>query len=130
MMKKLLSFLGTAFAVMMLAAGCATERLPAEDIEVLSVCKREIAILQSQEYRPNSKIKYDAAKSLLSKVDFSYTRRVETLDAIFSSVDARVDNPKSQTQTLSFYYQYQNHSILFIFRRYQNFVVSFKVEEK
>jgi hypothetical protein len=111
-------------------AGCATERLPAEDLDVLTVCRPEIEVLQSPNLPPNSKEKYEAAKSLLKKVDFSYIRRVETLDAIFSSVDALVDNPKSRTQVLSFYYQYRNRSIRFLFSRYNNIVTRFEVIEK
>ncbi len=119
-------------AVFMLAVftGCMTERLPAEDLDVLTECRAEIVTLQSPAISPNSKAKYEAAKSLLKKVDFSYIRRVETLDAIFSSVDARVDNPDSRSQTLSFYYQYQNSSIRFIFHRYNNVVTRFEVIEK
>ena len=74
--------------------------------------------------------KYEAAKSLLNKVDFSYIRRVETLDAIFSSLDAQVDNPNSRAQTLIFYYQYKDSSIRFIFSRYNNIVTRFEVIEK
>ena len=128
-MKKLFSITAAVFLVS-LFAGCMTERLPAEDLEVLTVCRQEIATLQSPEISANSRAKYEAAKSLLKKVDFSYIRRVETLDAIFSSVDARVDNPSSRSQTLIFYYQYQNSSIRFIFHRYNNIVTRFEVIEK
>ena len=112
------------------AAGCAAERLPSEDLEVLTVCKPEIDVLHSRAYPSNSKEKYLAARSLLRKVDFSYTRRVETLDAIFSSLDARVDRPDAIEQELNFYYQYQDRSIRFVFRRYKNNVTKFEVIEK
>ena len=128
-MAKLFSIPAAVF-LMMILSGCMTERLPAEDVEVLDVCRQEISVLQSQKYTPNSREKYEAAKSLLKKVDFSYTRRVETLDAIFSSLDAQVDNPNSRAQTLIFYYQYKDSSIRFIFSRYNNIVTRFEVIEK
>lgn len=128
-MKKNFLLLAGLFGLAVLT-GCSTPRLPAEDIEVLTVCSSEIATLQSKDIPPNSKEKYEAAKSLLEKVDFSYIRRVETLDSIFSAVDARVDAPNAQSQVLSFYYQYQNKSIRFLFSRYNNIVTRFEVIEK
>lgn len=128
-MTKLFKVLAVFFLAVMLS-GCVTERLPAEDVEVLDVCSREISVLQSKKYTPNSREKYEAAKSLLKKVDFSYIRRVETLDAIFSSLDAQVDKPDSRTQMLNFYYQYKGHSIRFVFNRYDNIVTRFEVIEK
>ena len=128
-MGRLFRIFVAVFSVALLA-GCVTEKIPAEDLDVLTVCRREIATLQSPEISPNSKLKYDAAKSLLDKVDFSYIRRVETLDAIFSSVDAQVDKPNSRSQVLSFYYQYGNRSIRFVFSRYNNIVTRFEVIEK
>ena len=127
-MKKYLSTFA-AVLLMMFAAGCVAEKLPAEDLDVLTVCKPEIEVLHSRAYSANSKEKYLAARSLLRKVDFSYTRRVETLDAIFSSIDARVDNPKAREQVLNFYYQYQNRSIRFVFHRFNNVVTRFEVIE-
>ena len=111
-------------------AGCASrQKIPSEDLDVLKLYKDEIAILHS-ELPTNSKAKYEAAKRLNDNVDFSYTRSVQTLDAIFSSVDARVDNPNSNAQMLIFYYQYGDHSIRFIFHRYMNFIDRVEVVEK
>ena len=111
-------------------AGCrSAQKLPSEDLDVLKLYKDEIAILHS-ELPTNSKAKYEAAKHLNDNVDFSYTRSVQTLDAIFSSVDARVDNPNSNAQMLVFYYQYGDHSIRFIFHRYMNFIDRVEVVEK
>ena len=115
---------------LLLAAGCVAEKLPSEDLDVLTVCKPEIEVLQSKAYPANSKEKFLAARSLLRKVDFSYTRRVETLDAIFSSLDAHVDKPNARDQVLNFYYQYQNRSIRFVFHRHDNVVTRFEVVEK
>ena len=128
-MKKHL-FVFFAGLLLSFVAGCVAEKLPSEDIEVLTVCKPEIDILHSRAYPSNSKEKYLAARSLLRKVDFTYTRRVETLDAIFSSLDARVDRPDSTEQELNFYYQYQDRSIRFVFHRFKNAVTRFEVIEK
>ena len=126
-MKKHLFFL--AAGLLPFLAGCAAGKLPAEDLDVLTVCKPEIEVLHSRAYSANSKEKYLAARSLLRKVDFSYTRRVETLDAIFSAQDARVDKPGGREQVLNFYYQYQDRSIRFVFHRYNNIVTKFEVIE-
>ena len=128
-LKKLYRIWAVAGALL-LAAGCVSEKLPAEDIDVFTVCKEEIAVLQNRSLRPNTREKYEAVQSLLSKVDFNYIRRVETLDAIFSSADARVDNPKSASQVLNFYYQYKDHSVRLVFHRYRNSVIKFEVIEK
>ena len=118
-----------AVGLLWTVVGCVAEKLPSEDLDVLTVCKPEIEVLQSKAYPANSKEKYLAARSLLRKVDFSYTRRVETLDAIFSSLDARVDKPNSRDQVLNFYYQYQDRSIRFVFHRHDNVVTKFEVIE-
>ena len=118
-----------AGTLLLLAAGCVAEKLPSEDLDVLTVCKPEIEVLHSKAYPANSKEKFLAARSLLRKVDFTYTRRVETLDAIFSSLDAHVDRPNARDQVLNFYYQYQNRSIRFVFYRHDNVVTRFEVIE-
>lgn len=132
MMKKCL-VLGLAAMAISFAAGCGTvgkpARLSSEDLEVLTRFAREIEILHSN-LPPNSAEKYYAAKTLADHVDFSFTRRVGTLDSIFSSVDARVDNPRSTSQMLNFYYQYDNKSVRFVFYRSYDLVVSSEVIEK
>ena len=119
-----------ALCALLFIAGCATAQLPVEDILVLEKYKNEIAILKSPSIPPNSKEKYTAAKTLLKNVDFTYIRSVQTLDEIFSSVDAKVDRPNSYSQTLIFYYQYQDKSIRFLFFRYGDVVTRVEIIEE
>ena len=119
-----------ALCALLFIAGCATAKLPVEDILVLEKYKNEIAILKSPSIPPNSKEKYPAAKTLLKNVDFTYIRSVQTLDEIFSSVDAKVDRPNSYSQTLIFYYQYQDKSIRFLFFRYGDVVTRVEIIEE
>ncbi|MBQ4106392.1 MAG: hypothetical protein IJC73_02295 [Lentisphaeria bacterium] len=129
-MVRFINFMVVALVVMVIGGGCATrQKMPSEDLEVLTLYKDEIAILHSQ-LPTNSEAKYKAAKRLHDNVDFTYTRTVQTLDEIFSSVDAKVDNPNSNNQMLVFYYQYGDRSIRFIFHRYQNFVDRVEVVER
>ena len=131
-MKFSFSLLLHVFSVILLisGAGCATEMLPSEDIEVFEKHKDIISVLKSDKYRADSKEKYEAAQTLLNNVDFSYIRSVQTLDDIFSSVDAKVDRPNSMSQTLIFYYQYQNKSIRFLFFRYGDVVTRVEIIEE
>jgi len=129
-MVRFINFMVVALVVMVIGGGCTTrQKMPSEDLEVLTLYKDEIAILHSQ-LPTNSEAKYKAAKRLHDNVDFTYTRTVQTLDEIFSSVDAKVDNPNSNNQMLVFYYQYGDRSIRFIFHRYQNFVDRVEVVER
>ena len=128
-MVRFINFLVVALVVMVIGGCVAKQKMPSEDLEVLTLYKDEIAILHSQ-LPTNSEAKYNAAKRLHDNVDFTYTRTVQTLDEIFSSVDAKVDNPNSNNQMLVFYYQYGDRSIRFIFHRYQNFVDRVEVVER
>ena len=56
-----------AVGLLWTAVGCVAEKLPSEDLDVLTVCKPEIEVLQSRTYSANSKEKYLAARSLLRK---------------------------------------------------------------
>ncbi|MDD3885425.1 MAG: hypothetical protein PHI35_00955, partial [Victivallaceae bacterium] len=80
-MKKMafLMLLG-CFAVL-LPTGCA-KRMPSEDIEVPDLCIAEIAVLKNPNIPANSKAKYEAARSIVRKVDFTFTRETKTLDGI------------------------------------------------
>ncbi len=118
-----------AAALLSLIAGCTTTKIPSEDIDVLKIYRPEIAVLHSS-LPPNSKEKYEAAKVLADNVDFSFTRSVQTLDEIFSAVDARVDVPNAADQMLMFYYQYRDHSIRFCFYRYGDTITKVEIIEK
>lgn len=121
----------TVFTVL-LFSGCGSlfsdsERLPAEDLEVLQFYQREIAILKNPQIPANSKEKYEAAKSLVKKVDFTCTRETKTLNDIFFFGDAIVSSESESDRTITFNFQYGNHYVRLMFYCYDRFV--FKVEE-
>lgn len=97
--------------------GCRSGKMTSEDVEIKTRFAGELAVLHSTKYRPNSKEKYEAAKTLYENVDFSFTRSVETLDVIFTTLDARVDKRDFNDQRISFTYQYGDKFIRFIFYR-------------
>ena len=101
-------FAGTA--LLLAASGCATaEKLPAEDLEVPQFYGDLIAVLQNPKLPPNSKEKYEAAKELITKVDFTLARELKTLNTIFYHGDAIIDTPDQPDRTISFYYPYEGH---------------------
>ena len=124
-MKKMQTFLLAAFAAL-LFAGCSTERLPSEDLEVLQFYQKEIAVLKNPKILPNSKEKYEAAKSLVEKVDFTFTRETKTLNDIFYFGDAIVSSDAAD-RTIAFNFQYGNKYVRLMFYCYDRFI--FKVEE-
>ena len=130
MMKKLRSMWLAVALLTVLLSGCATAKLSSEDIEVMTRFSREIAVLHDPSLPPNSREKYEAAKTLVDYVDFSFTTDVSVLDQIFSSVDARVDQRNTSNQVLMFYYQYQDRSIRFLFYRFKNTIVRVEVIER
>lgn len=123
------TFLSSVAMLLLCVAGCSTAKLASEDIDVLRIYGPEIAVLHSS-LPPNSREKYNAAKTLVDNIDFSYTRNVQTLDAIFSSRDARVDAQNAADQMLMFYYQYDAHSIRFCFYRYGDIITKVEIIEK
>ncbi len=127
-MKKFLSAMLCAAAV--LIAGCAAERLPAEDLEVPEVCYNEILILRNPDIPPNSKAKYDAIKAMMKKVDFTFVREGKTLNELLYHGDAFVDHPGEHERTVTFYYQHEKHYVRLVFYFYDNFILRVDVEEK
>ncbi len=102
--------------LLVLISGCST-KITSEDIEIKKRFAKELAVLHSNKYLPNSKEKYEAARKLYEEVDFSFTRSVETLDLIFTTIDARVDKYDMADQRISFTYQYGDKFVRFIFYR-------------
>ena len=129
-MKRFLCSAGSFFSVLFLLCGCATEKLPSEDLEVPVLCADLIKVLKDPELAPNSKQKYRAAKAIAKKVDFSFTRETKTLNDIFYHKDALIDFPERDDRTITFNYQYQDNYIRFKFSTYRNFVVRVDVTEK
>ena len=105
-----------------------TPMLPAEDIEIFNTCKQEIAILKNPRISARSKEKYEAAKALSRKVDFSYTRTVEFLGKIFAEQDARINQIDNNVYSIVVYYQYQNKYISFEFKRFDNQIISSEIK--
>ena len=101
--------------------------MPSEDLEVLQFYQKEIAVLKNPEILPNSKAKYEAAKSLVEKVDFTFTRETKTLNDIFFFGDAIISSETDPDRTIAFNFQYGNNYVRLIFYCYDRFV--FKVEE-
>ena len=123
-------FLLVCFSALLFISGCATERLPSEDLEVPVLYADIIKVLKDPKIRSNTKEKYDAAKALLKKVDLSFTRETKTINELFYHGDALVDLPNSQDRTISFNYQYKDKYVRIQFKTFRNFVVRTIITEK
>ena len=117
-------------ASVLLLAGCASERLPSEDIEAPRLYSGLIRILKDPELKPNSREKYEAVKALMKKVDFTFTRETKTINEYFSPADALIDLPDVVDRRITFNFQYRDHYIRLIFFTYLNFVVRVDIIEK
>ena len=127
------SFFTLLFASVVLVAGfgCATEEiLPAEDLEVQQFYADQIRVLQNPRLPPNGKEKYEAAKVLVSKVDFTLTRELNTVNSIFYHGDALIDTPNEPDRTIIFYYPYNDHYVRLTFYTYKTWVLRVKVDQK
>jgi len=123
--------LSLCLALALAAFGCeSTEKLPAEDLEVQQFYGDLIAVLQDPKVPPNSKEKYEAAKALVSKVDFTLARELKTLNTIFYHGDAIIDTPDQPDRTVTFYYPYDGHFVRLTFFTYKNFILRVKIDEK
>ena len=128
-MKKIILNVLVSIIVTVMCSSCATtSKLPAEDIEIFNTCKQEIAILKNPRISARSKEKYDAARSLSKKVDFSYTRTIDFLGKVFLDQDARVTNLENNVFAIVVYYQYQDKYISFEFKRFENQIISSKIK--
>ena len=125
-------FIFAAFVLtgILLCAGCSTERLPAEDLEVPVVCAEEIRILKNPDLQSNSREKYNAVKRLIKKVDLTFTRETKTINDIFYHGDAIIDSPQHQDRTISFNYQFKDHYVRIQFRTFRTFVLRVDITEK
>ena len=111
-------------------AGCATEMLPSEDIEVFEKHKDIIGVLKSDKYRADSKEKYEAAKKLIKVVDLYYTRELKTVNAFFNYRDMLVDNKDQDNSVYSFNYRYGDNYVRIRFFSHKMFVVRVEITEK
>ena len=104
--------------------------LPAEDIEIFNTCAREIAILKNPRISPRSQEKYEAARSLSKKVDFSYTRTIKFLGKVFLDADARVNNQGNDSMVIIMYYPYKDKFVSFEFHRYRDHILKTNIRYK
>ncbi|MBR2373340.1 MAG: hypothetical protein IKA87_03825 [Lentisphaeria bacterium] len=111
-------------------AGCASKPLPSEDIEAPRFYSTLINVLKDPDIPANSREKYEAAKKLIKKVDFTFTRETKTINEFFAPGDAIIDFPEAQDRRISFNYQYRNHYVRLTFFTFRNFVVRVDVIEK
>lgn len=125
MINKVVSLI--TMGVIIALTGCTTQLVPAEDPMVVTMFANEVRILQDPYLPSNSKEKYEAAKSLTEKVDFTYIRNIKTLETIFSPADA-IRNPNGTE--VAFYYPYRENSVRFRFFRYGNTVIKVEVTVK
>ena len=116
------------FAAGMAASGCRApvehkfSKLPAEDIDVMTVFADDIAVLKNPEYSPGGLEKYTAARHIADGVDFSFARNVSTLDNIFGARDARIAVMSTTSQIISFHYEYEGKVVQFNFSRSKNLI--------
>ncbi|MBP5530910.1 MAG: hypothetical protein J6Y54_02625 [Lentisphaeria bacterium] len=120
-----------ALLVLVPSFGCASEeKLPAEDLEVMQFYDQEIKTLQNPKLPPNSREKYEAAKVLAEKVDFTLLRELNTMNAIFYHGDAMIDTPDQPDRSIAFYYPFEGHYVRFIFHTYKTWVLRAQVDVK
>ena len=127
-MKKFFLNLTVLFTLLMTVSCVSTQMLPAEDIEIFNTCKQEIAILKNPRISARSKEKYEAAKALSKKVDFSYTRTIDFLGKVFADQDARIKQLDNNVYSIVIYYQYQEKYISFEFKRFDNQIISSEIK--
>ena len=118
-----------ALFVAAIFCGCATEKLPSEDIEVLTKYADIIKVLRSPSIPPNSKEKYEAAKELIEHVDLYFTRETKTVDTLFYHRDAMIDAPGDKP-VFTFIYSWKNRSLRIRFFTCRMFITRVEIVEK
>ena len=113
-----------------LSAGCVTEKLPSEDIEVFTLHKDIIDVLKSDKYSADSKEKYEAARKLIRTIDLYYTRELKTVNAIFNYRDMLIDGTNADNPVFSFNYRYGDKSVRIRFFSHKMFVTRVEITEK
>ena len=113
-----------------LLCGCASDKLPSEDIEVLTKYDDIIRVLKSPTLPPNSQEKYEAAKALIEHVDLYYTRETGTVNKLFYYRDAMIDAPGSDNPVFTFIYEWKDRSLRIRFFTFRMFVTRVEIIEK
>ncbi len=128
MKRKSFFFLAAIFCATVILSGCQMpiarefKKIPAEDIDVLTLYAADIAVLKDKSLSPGSLEKYTAAKHLAENVDFTFARNVRTLDQIFGAWDAQIAVMSTTAQTIVFHYSYKDKSVHFNFSRSKNLI--------
>ena len=89
--------------------GCATEKLPASDSDVIKKYSREIKILMMPELN-NAEERYNAADKLFNGVDFSFLRDQITIYKILGTGCKR-NSSLGEGDMLQYEYTYRNKTI-------------------
>ena len=125
---RLLALLFTA--MLLLTSGCATQKLPSEDIEIFTKHRDIISVLKSDRFSADSKEKYEAAKELVKHIDFSFTRELKTVNEIFNYRDMLVDNQRRDNPIYTFNYRYGDRFVRIRFFSHRMFVVRTEITQK
>ena len=116
--------------MLLLTSGCATQKLPSEDIEIFTKHRDLISVLKSDRFSADSKEKYEAAKELVKHIDFSFTRELKTVNEIFNYRDMLVDNQRRDNPIYTFNYRYGDRFVRIRFFSHRMFVVRTEITQK
>lgn len=129
-MNRFSRLLALLFAALLLSSGCATQKLPSEDIEIFTKHRDIISVLKSDRFSADSKEKYEAAKELVKHIDFSFTRELKTVNEIFNYRDMLVDNQRRDNPIYTFNYRYGDRFVRIRFFSHRMFVVRTEITQK
>ena len=129
-MNRFSRLLALLFAALLLSSGCATQKLPSEDIEIFTKHRDLISVLKSDRFSADSKEKYEAAKELVKHIDFSFTRELKTVNEIFNYRDMLVDNQRRDNPIYTFNYRYGDRFVRIRFFSHRMFVVRTEITQK
>ena len=127
--KKFLKLIFPAI-IALTVSGCMSDRLPSEDIRVLSDYADIIAVLKNPKIPRNSKEKYEAAKKLIRNVDLHFTRETATVDKLLYHRDAAISSPGSDDPVFTFLYEYKGSFVRLRFFTYKMFVTRVEIVEE
>ena len=129
-MNRFSRLLALLFTALLLSSGCATQKLPSEDIEIFTKHRDIISVLKSDRFSADSKEKYEAAKELVKHIDFSFTRELKTVNEIFNYRDMLVDNQRRDNPIYTFNYRYGDRFVRIRFFSHRMFVVRTEITQK
>lgn len=111
-----------------LISGCGTTKLPAGDVDIYKKYDSEIRILKSS-LSPDSEMKFNAAKEIFDKVDFSFVKKPQTLFSILGVRDARGVSTGDGKQ-IQYRYRYKDKYILATFNVSGETIVAAHIKSK